>query len=212
MHYATGVADGTVTVWSVEPNRCKRIRTLKCGNGPVGSLKFRSDGRLAGAGYDGTVRLWGSDLGAAVELTGGVGPLNTLAISKDGHWMAVGDTTGVVALWDLGPDGRGNPRRIGLPPDSPLHSGQVNTALFSSNGRFLATASTDGTAALLRTYNWEPIPGSTPPSGFLMMDRLNALAFTPDSPFPATAASDGWPDSELPGTNASNAESHTYLN
>jgi WD40 repeat protein len=76
------------------------------------------------------------------KYSGSGGWINTLGLSPDNHWLAIGSFSGSkVLLWDL----------TGLRKE-PIalkgHGAAVSSAVFSDDGRWLATASADATARL----------------------------------------------------------------
>ncbi|MFF1304208.1 helix-turn-helix domain-containing protein [Streptomyces sp. NPDC058307] len=101
------------------------------------------------------------------RLVGGTAPVDSLALSADGHTVADQTRDGRVRIWDL-PGGR--LRHTFTGPDE---SGQV--AAFSPDGRTLAVA----TGGVIR--RWDPVTGKelrnlTVPGG-----SIRAIAFSPDS-------------------------------
>lgn len=68
---------------------------------PLCSIAFAVDGKsLAGAGLDGTVRLWEAGSGKLLRAVPGRSVLS-LAFSTDGHRLATGSRNGVVDIWDM---------------------------------------------------------------------------------------------------------------
>jgi WD40 repeat protein len=74
--------------------------------------------------------------------SGSGGWINTLGLSPDNHWLAIGSFSGSnVLLWDL----TGSRKE---PVALKGHSAAVNSAVFSDDGRWLATGSADATSRL----------------------------------------------------------------
>ncbi len=77
--------------------------------------------------------------------------------------------------------------RLQLPGETTLqHEGVVTAVAFSPKGKYLATASTDGTAQV-----WEAESGKKITQPLKHEDAVTAVAFSPDGKYLATASADG---------------------
>lgn len=83
-HLASASWDGTIRVWPLTEGT---PRVIEGHRGPVNAVAYLPDGRLASAGYDGTVRLHPPE-GAATIIEFGL-PLNALAVAG-GELIAAG--------------------------------------------------------------------------------------------------------------------------
>jgi WD40 repeat protein len=117
---------------------------------------------------------------ASQPLTGHTGPVNGVALSRNGRLAATASGDRSARLWDVA---------TGQPHGDPLtgHTGGVLGVAFSPNGRLLATASQDGTARL-----WDVATGQ--PHGDPMTGHTGGVlgvAFSPNGRLLATASQDG---------------------
>jgi hypothetical protein len=123
--------DETVRLWQLPAGTL--VHTLRGHEGGVRAVTFSADGSevISGAN-DGTVRRWRSSDGTllATIVTGGTA-VRALALSPEGV-LATGSDDGAVYLW----------------PDSGVELGSVSAPItrlvFSPDGRFVATATSDG--------------------------------------------------------------------
>ncbi|WP_327396308.1 nSTAND1 domain-containing NTPase [Streptomyces phaeochromogenes] len=103
------------------------------------------------------------------RLTGGTEPVDSIALSPDGHTVAANSRDGKVRIWSL-PGGQLRHTLAGY------DSGEVAT--FSPDGRTLAVASAGGAGAVITL--WDPVTGRklrtlTVPDG-----SVRGMAFSPD--------------------------------
>ena len=179
---ATGLADGTVSLWDVATKQQTGALPTPADLGGVVSV-FSPDGRTLAAGStDGSVRLWdvATSQQAGAPLTGHNGPVNSVAFSPDGKTLATGNSNGSAVLWDVATH-----QPIGAPLTG--HNGPVNSVAFSPDGKTLATGNGNGSAVLWDVATHQPIGGPlTGQSG-----RVNSVAFSPDGKTLATGSSDG---------------------
>jgi WD40 repeat protein len=102
-------------------------------------------------------------------------PINDLAISPDGRYVAAGDEQ-TARVWEF---------ETGRPILSRPHDSAVNGVAFSPDGRYLATAARNGVARV-----WELVSGRQV-AGMAHDKPLNGLAFSPDGRRLATTSNDG---------------------
>lgn len=145
--------------------------------GSSGPLTVSPDGQwLATSTADRRgIQLWtlpGLALQAIRQTRGG--SLASLRFSPDSQTLAAGFADGKILLW----------RSPGPPEPAALLGHEENAFLaFSADGRSLVSASTDKTACL-----WDPSAACEDPSSFPHGERVQAVAFSPDSRYLASVA------------------------
>lgn len=134
---AAGSAGG-VTVWETRAASGTTTSVLSGLTGELRSLAFDAAGkRLAAGSDDGSALVW--DLAKPeepVRLPGAKSAVESLAFSPNGLEIAAGTADGSIRVWHS----RGRERRV---VDG--HSRAVTGVRYSSDGRFLLSASRDGT-------------------------------------------------------------------
>ncbi|WP_436949845.1 nSTAND1 domain-containing NTPase [Streptomyces sp. SudanB52_2052] len=103
------------------------------------------------------------------------GMTTALAFSPDGKYLAAGEESGQVTVWDGDAE-----KPLGILPASPEREGKprhVSALVFSPDGRTLAAAGHDGTLRLWDTDSSRPIGSALPTPGTALLD----LAFSPDN-------------------------------
>ncbi|MFK4186099.1 helix-turn-helix domain-containing protein [Streptomyces sparsogenes] len=102
------------------------------------------------------------------------GATTTLAYSPDGKYLAAGDESGQVSIWDTTAR-----QALGALPAAPARDGEPRSVLaltFSPDGRTLAAAGRDGTLRLWDTGSKRPLGSSFPTAGGAVL----SLVFAPD--------------------------------
>jgi RNA polymerase sigma factor (sigma-70 family) len=142
---ATAGAGEVVRVWKAD---CTPAATCAAPGGAV-AVAFSPDGRaLAGAGFDGVVRVWNVATGELRHTLPGHGEsANAIAFAPKGDVLATAGSDGRVRLWDAA---TGRHLR-----DLDAHRGHVWGLSFSPDGRELASAGGDQTVRV-----WEPEGGT----------------------------------------------------
>jgi len=134
-YLASGGKDNDITLWNVKTGS-KRIFTGH--EDDIRELAFSSDGKLASASYDGTVRLWDIATGEELhKLVGHTDKVYTVAFSQDNKWLASGSKDTTVRLWEVD-SGKPKYSLIG-------HKKGVFGISFSADGRYVVSASDDMT-------------------------------------------------------------------
>ncbi|OAX34764.1 hypothetical protein K503DRAFT_420176 [Rhizopogon vinicolor AM-OR11-026] len=138
------------------PQPIKRITTpcreLKDHQGDILAVAVfpqADEHRMVTASYDKTLRLWDLKDGVVLKkMRGHHGKVETVAVSRDGQFIASGDLDGEFIAWN---GGTGEP----LTKTIKVHSKQIETLDFSPDGAVLATGSWDKMTKLWSTKTWD---------------------------------------------------------
>jgi WD40 repeat protein/beta-lactamase regulating signal transducer with metallopeptidase domain len=162
---ATGGPDGVIRLLDVGTGT-KRT-TLPGHPGGVTALQFVGRRRLLSAGADERVRCWDLAAGRAVGNVLLASPDLRIALSPDGHTVAVVSARlAGVTLWDF--DSGGGARQFGET------AGGATAVAFSPAGDRLATGYADGMVRL-----WDPAAGDEIQRGPAGRGQVDGIAFEP---------------------------------
>ncbi|MBK6734080.1 MAG: HDOD domain-containing protein [bacterium] len=102
--FASGSADGSVTLWTRTPGAC-RLRSSPLGrhHAPVRALAWSASGHeLASAAADGTVRIWSVVDNDLVDITAGhLEAVNDVVWTPEGRFVISGGDDGRIGIWDV---------------------------------------------------------------------------------------------------------------
>jgi WD40 repeat protein len=172
-------ADQMVRVWDLDAAG-RDVAAVRIQADKIDALVFSPDGkRLAGAGGDGTVRIY--DTATGQETTwckGHRGLVHCLAFSPDGKHLASGSADNTVKVWDV----ESGTELITLP----RHSGPVRAVAFSPDGGSLASGTdveskpVQGKPVKADVQVWDWQTGRQKFSVEGPQPGTRALAFSPD--------------------------------
>ncbi len=177
---AAGSNDHRVRVWRVADGAL--VQTFSH-NAPVTTLEFApDDAAIISAAQDGTVRAWrvadGQTLASNDEFTSGI---QSIAFSPDGATIVAGTQGNLVWWWRASDGARLRVQQLAEP--SGARGANVLATVFSPNGEFLATGSSDERLRVFRADNAQLVHTFVSPNNGDQSAPVNALAFSPDSRF-----------------------------
>jgi WD40 repeat protein len=182
---ASGDNDGFICVTDVNAGS---VTTRFHSNGKIAALAYAPDGsQLFSAGWDHVVWRWNTDdcsggceIGKTPEFA------NSLAVSRNGHWLAVGDTGGNVVVF--APESNEVPlvlsKQSEISGKSVTLSGQVRSLVFSEQQQ-LAAVDLDG-----NLFVWS-LPSGTLDYAANVDLRLDGVSFLPNRPSLVIGGSEG---------------------
>jgi WD40 repeat protein/serine/threonine protein kinase len=177
---ASAGADGKIIVWN--PNAGSPLAHAVATDGSeVRAVAFLPDGQtLASVQADDTLHLWSTSSPESQSDPIMIPEVVTLAASPTNGWLALGEKSGEIQLWDTANN---------QPVASPLtgHQDIVLDLAFSPDGSTLASASQDGTVILwdttTGTMKFPPLTGHE--------TGVSGVAFAPDGRLVAAGGQDG---------------------
>ncbi|HFQ93446.1 MAG TPA: hypothetical protein ENK32_05520, partial [Anaerolineae bacterium] len=171
---AVGTADG-IALWDVA---AEEVTLTLSQSEAVRDLAFNPDGRLLAAAGDTAVTLWDTASGNVLNIIQGhEGPINGLAFSRDGAYLATASDDGTARIWQV-PSGE-------LVHSFAGHNGAALDVAFNGDSSRLATGGVDKTARL-----WDAATGRILRTIQGHTAAVTAVAFSPDGKFLTTASKD----------------------
>ncbi len=148
--------------------------TLPGHNGWVNSVVFTPEGLLVSGGQDGSVLVQDASGREVQRLQEQDQPINSVAVSPDGKFLAAGSVDGSVAIWDLS--------RTEVIHLLESQSGQILDLTFSPDGEALAVGSQKA------LWIWELDGGQFFRTHNISQQNVRALAYSPDGRILATVS------------------------
>ncbi len=166
---ASGSWDKTIKLWDIQTGQ--EIYTLTGHQLQVTSVAFSSQGILASASFDRSIRLWYPDTWKnrpVQTLIGHVQAVLAVAFSPNGQILATGSDDKTIKLWDVSTGS--------VIHTLSNHCWSVATVVFSADGETLISGSWDKTVKFWRVRTGEEIATFTGHE-----DSVLAVAVSPDS-------------------------------
>ncbi|MEH0516932.1 MULTISPECIES: NACHT and WD repeat domain-containing protein [unclassified Streptomyces] len=158
-----GYGSAPARIWDL-----RRRTTTRTIPGAAGRAVLHPDGDLVVSQQG---RAYQLPSGTGLPAAQGPGVTSAAAFSPDGRYLAAGDSSGRVVLWE------GHlTRRLGVLASGTTHSQYVSALAYSPDSRMLAVAADEGTLQLWDTASHQPIGTPLPTPG----DTINALSFNAD--------------------------------
>ncbi|MDM8568621.1 WD40 repeat domain-containing protein, partial [Thiotrichales bacterium HSG1] len=146
-YIASGGKDNNVILWNLATDSELVLAEHK---DDIRGLAFSSNGKLASASDDKTVRLW--DIETKEELhvltDNFMNGVNTVAFSPDNKFLASGSEDAIIRLWEAN---SGKPKQL-----LNGHKKSISGLKFSTDGRYIISASDDSTLRV-----WDVNSGTT---------------------------------------------------
>jgi len=160
-------------------------RTVKGHSDWVTGVSFSPHGQLASGSWDQTVKFWDVLTGNQLDgVSGKLQPVQALAFSRDGRWLAAENSSNSVTVWDTA----NGHEILTLPSDKPpsaLHRTWVYSIAFSPDGRQLASGVNDETVRI-----WDLSTGKKVRDLIGQRRPVIYIAFSPDGRFLASGNDD----------------------
>lgn len=173
-----------------DTNLAAAVEAEKSAQQPIRCVGFSPDGRTLASGGDfGVVHTWDTDTGKAINsYVGHAGPIHSLAYVSDSE-LVTGSSDKKAAVWNLNPSWELE-RVIGDVSDPSILIDRVVAVDFSQDGKVLATGGgIPSRSGEVKIWNVEDgsLVHSLPDAH---TDGVNAVAFSPDDQYLASAGAD----------------------
>ncbi|KAL5002744.1 hypothetical protein BDV10DRAFT_180967 [Aspergillus recurvatus] len=131
----SGSEDNTIRVWDTATGACLQI--LKGHEASISHIAVSPDSaHIASSALDETVRVWGLQLGELEMILKTKDSIDSIAFSMDGHQLTLLSALNQVQIWDINTASSVRAYR--------LHDALCSPTVLSQNGRWVASASYDG--------------------------------------------------------------------
>lgn len=158
--------DRSIRVWDWAGN--DELITFNGHERQVNAVAFLTETTVVSASEDRTMRAWSITNGQELRSSGpGRSPVNTLAVSPNGEWLATGADDGLVGLWEAKTGNRVN--------NFKGHAGGTTNVAFAPDSKLFASVGQDGIIILWSAETKGEVAKLRGANGPLV-----AVAFSPD--------------------------------
>lgn len=173
---ASGSEDNTIKIWDAEKRR--NLATLKGHSSTVTALAFSENGwELASASLDKAVKLWDIRSGVALAGLQRPKPVGSVTFLNGGAQMAMGQSDGNIAVWDIH-----DQREIATLRG---HDSYISSLSVSRAGGSLVSASWDGAVRL-----WSAVVRPESAIANRHFGTVTSVAFSPNGKTVASSSGD----------------------
>lgn len=166
-HIASVSADYSARIWDVE--KLKEIRVFKGHSDKLACIDCSPDGRLLTGDIGGNAIVWNSATGKEQFRVAYADGIQSVAFSRDGQSLAIGDRGGVVHLLPANPDSTREPQAW------KGHDGKIYGLAFEPNGSKLMTGGQNGPVRIWQLSEFDAAFSFAPPAA---VNEIKFLAGT----------------------------------
>lgn len=187
----TASRDWTIKTWDITDVKSLSAKGAETADGEVSAIYdvafFPEKQWVLTGSADGKAILWDAEGNQKKQFIGAGDTISAVTFSADGKEILTGSKNGSVKLWNVeatGTEIKAFTKEF-KDRDNPSHKGTVNSVVFSKDGKYILSGSSDGTAKL-----WDKKTGKVRKRFQAHTASVNSAIFTPKGEI-LTGSSDG---------------------